>query len=128
MRSCSLKPGALYLSMAVIEPVLTVIIQFVYEHPFSVHALTDALGTISLLAFNVGLIIFIIQGGFFDGMIYSFKRFSRSVRKSRLGDQDTEPPLSQYKIRDGKRTGITWPLIIISAFYFLLSLAVALFL
>ncbi|GAY75892.1 hypothetical protein NBRC111894_1446 [Sporolactobacillus inulinus] len=45
------------------------------------------LSVVSLLSLNLGLIIFIIQGGFFDGMTYSFKRVARAFRKNSLGSR-----------------------------------------
>lgn len=125
MKSFFLNRRFCYFSVIACEPLLTIMSQFLYQHPFSGRTLLDSLGTISLIAFNVGLIIFIVQGGFFDSMVYSFKRFSRSMKKNRLGEQEAEAPLAEYKIRNGRRAPITWPLIFVSAAYFLFTLAIA---
>lgn len=96
------------------------------NHQFSLFSLTDSLGLVSLIFLTAGLIIFVIQGGFFDGIVYSFRRFARSVRKKQLGDVDAEAPMAEYKIRDGSRWPVTWPLLFVSLILFILSLLLSL--
>ncbi|RYM01770.1 DUF3899 domain-containing protein [Sporolactobacillus sp. THM7-7] len=112
----------LYVLTFCIEGLLTLLIQPFYEQPFSLFALIDALATISLIFLTIGLIVFVIQGGFFDRMIESFRRFSRSARYKRLGEIDAEAPIIEYKRGDGRRSPITWPLIFTSLLLFVLSL------
>ncbi|MDN3954203.1 DUF3899 domain-containing protein [Sporolactobacillus laevolacticus] len=114
-----------FLSIGLIELVFTLAIQFLYQKPFKIRSLIDGLSTISLLFLCLGLIIFVLQGGFFDGMIYSFKRFARSIRNRQLGEDEAETPLKEYKHRDGKRSPIIWPLIFDSLFLFIVSLVIS---
>lgn len=111
-----------FVSIGLLELVVTLAIQFFYHEPLSAGSLIDGLSTISLLFFCAGLSIFVYQGGFFDGMIYSFKRFARSVRNKQLGENDAEAPLTEFKHHDGNRSSITWPLIFDSLFLFIVSL------
>ncbi|WP_241654946.1 DUF3899 domain-containing protein [Sporolactobacillus shoreae] len=98
------------------------------NHQLSLFGFADSIGLISLIFMTAGLILFIIQGGFFDGIAYSFRRFARAVRKKQLGDVDAEAPMAEFKIRDGSRWSITWPLLFVSLALFGLSLLLSLFL
>nr|WP_283163295.1 DUF3899 domain-containing protein [Sporolactobacillus mangiferae] len=87
----------------------------------------DSFSTISLLFFSVGLIIFLVQDGAFDSVVYGFKRFARAVRRNQLEDSDEEAPLTELKRHDGKkRAALTWPLIIDSLLLFALAFSVSL--
>lgn len=117
-----------FLSIGLLELVFTFAIQFLYPKPFVIRSLIDGLSTISLLFLCFGLIIFVFQSGFFDGMIYSFKRFARSIRNRQLGENEAEAPLKEYKHRDGERSPIIWPLIIDSFFLFVFTFVLSLLL
>ncbi|MDD9147284.1 DUF3899 domain-containing protein [Sporolactobacillus sp. CQH2019] len=119
------KPLISYFSVLSAELLLALFAQYFSPHAFSLISLLNSLSIVCLLFLSAGLIIFIIQGGFFDGIIYSFKRFSRTVRKNRLGDADAEAPLAEYRKRSGRRSPFTWPLIWVSLSLFCLSLAVS---
>lgn len=114
-----------FFTIGLLELFFTLAIQFLYQKPFIVRSLIDGLSTSSLLFLCLGLIIFVLQGGFFDGMIYSFKRFARSIRNRQLGENEAEAPLKEYKHRDGKRSPIIWPLIFDSLFLFIVSLVIS---
>lgn len=114
-----------YLVIIIAELLLTLLAQFFSARPFSLITMINVLSTVSLVFLTIGLVIFIIQGGFFDSMVYSFKRFSRAVRKNRLGEADAEAPLAEYQRRDGQRSILTWALIFVSLFFFLLSLVLS---
>lgn len=92
---------------------------------FSLLACINTLSIESLIFLMIGLIIFIIQGGFFDAIAYSFHRFARTLRKKQLIDVDAEAPLETLKKRGGPRWAVTWPLIIVSLSFFILSLCLS---
>lgn len=102
--------------------------QLFETHPFSPFAIVEGIGTVGLAFLNLGLIIFIYQGGFFDSIVYSFRRFSRSVRQRRLGENEAEAPMAEYKTRHGERWPLTGPLIGVSLLFFISSLIFACFL
>lgn len=108
------------------ELVLTFLTMLIRDHSLSYFALTDALGLVGLICLVAGLILLIIQGGFFDGIIYSFRRFSRSWRQKQLGESDSEAPMAEYKIRDGSHWPVTWPMLIVSLIIILISLFLSL--
>lgn len=116
-----------FVSIGLLELVFALAIQFFYQEPFSAGSLIDGLSTISLIFFCAGLSIFVYQGGFFDGMIYSFKRFARSLRNKKFGENDAEAPLTEFK-HHGKRFSITWPLIFDSLFLFIVPFVLSLLL
>ncbi|GGL45826.1 DUF3899 domain-containing protein [Sporolactobacillus putidus] len=116
-----------YLVIIIVELLLTLFAQLLSVQPFSLIAIINALSVVSLVFLTIGLVIFVIHGGFFDGIVYSFKRFSRDIRKNRLGEADAEAPLAEYRKRDGQRPPLTWPLIWISFFLFCLSLVLSVF-
>jgi hypothetical protein len=105
-----------------LEIIVALLLLWLLSAPFSLLVFINYLSVVSLLFFNLGLIIVIIQGGFFDGAAYSFKRFIRATRKKALQEEDAEAPLEEYKRRDGKRALITWPLIVDSILLFLCSI------
>jgi len=111
----------LILLILVFEFVLTLFSQLIFSS-LSYLAFINHLSVISLLFFNFGLIVFIVQGGFFDGVVYSFKRFVRATRKKTFQEEDTEAPMAEYRHRNGKRSFIIWPLLLDSLFLFLLSI------
>ncbi|WKB35059.1 DUF3899 domain-containing protein [Terrilactibacillus sp. S3-3] len=93
---------------------------------FSLLAYINILSMESLIFLMIGLILFIIQGGFFDAIVYSFHRFSRTLKKKKqLIDVDDETPLEALKKRDGSRWAVTWPLIILNLLFFILSLGLS---
>lgn len=112
----------LFTFIFLLEITIALLLLWLLHAPLSLLAFINYLSVVSLLFFNFGLIIFIIQGGFFDGAAYSFKRFVRATRKKVLQEEDVEAPLEEYSRRDGKRTPITWPLIVDSIFLFLCSI------
>ncbi|MCO7174506.1 DUF3899 domain-containing protein [Sporolactobacillus kofuensis] len=117
-----------FLYIGLVEVVLVMISQFLYHDPFSMLSLIDAVSMVSLFFFSIGLIMFIYQGGAFDGILYSFKRFARATRNKRLGEHDVEAPLAEFKHRDGKRSFVVWSLIFDSLVLFIFSLIFSFFL
>ncbi|MCO7126671.1 DUF3899 domain-containing protein [Sporolactobacillus shoreicorticis] len=110
-------------AVAFFELILALFAQFFYKDPFSIRSIVDGLSTVSLLFFSAGLLLFVYQGGGFDGVVYSFRRFARSIRNRQIGENDAEAPLAEMKHHDGKkRASITWPLIIDSCLLFIASL------
>lgn len=111
-----------YMVISAAELLVSFVIMFIRSHQLNLFSFTDSIGLASMIFLSTGLIIFIVQGGFFDGIAYSFRRFARTMRKRQLGDVDAEAPMAEYKIRNGYRWLITWPLILVSLLLFLLSL------
>ncbi|MFX3619607.1 MAG: DUF3899 domain-containing protein [Sporolactobacillus sp.] len=119
----SLSNKRLYLIVACSELGVCLIGQFFLSHPFSFLNLANAAGMVGLLSLLLGAVIFIVQGGFFDSIVYSFKRVSRTLRKRKLGAADAEAPLAELRRHDGsERWSITWPFLIIGATLFIISL------
>ncbi|BBN98461.1 DUF3899 domain-containing protein [Sporolactobacillus terrae] len=119
----------LYLFFLFVEILISIVTQGLFARAFSLITLINHLSVVSLLSLNLGLIIFIIQGGFFDGMTYSFKRVARAIRKKQLGQQEAEAeaPLAEMKHRDGsQRWPITWPLILSSLLLFVTTVLISL--
>ncbi|MFT8708962.1 MAG: DUF3899 domain-containing protein [Sporolactobacillus sp.] len=97
------------------QVLLILLLQFILPHPFSLITLSDACFIISLPSLIIGAVIFVVQGGFFDFMSYSFKKVRHSFKR------DAEP-VGEFEVRSGARASITYPLIISGALFFLISL------
>ncbi|MTT30563.1 DUF3899 domain-containing protein [Terrilactibacillus sp. BCM23-1] len=95
---------------------------YVYHH-YTFLYLLNALSMTGLTFLALGLIIFIVQSGFFDATIYSFHRFFKSNRKKQLIDDEDEiddnfaPQLNKKASR-----GFAVPLISVSLIFFIMSL------
>lgn len=110
----------LYIYLSFIEIFLIVAIQLFMRLQYSLLAFANASFIIGLFALIIGLIIFVIQGGFFDFMYYSFKKVRHSFKK----DSDL---VSHFEPRDGSRVAITYPLIFSGIALFILSLILSLY-
>ncbi|MFT8363201.1 MAG: DUF3899 domain-containing protein [Sporolactobacillus sp.] len=97
------------------QALLILLLQFILPYPFSLITLSDACFIISLPSLIIGAVIFVVQGGFFDFMSYSFKKVRHSFKR------DAEP-VGEFEVRSGARASITYPLIISGALFFLISL------
>lgn len=126
MKSKKMNPSPLYGVVLAAELVLTLLTMLLRNHSFSYFALTDALGLVGLLCLTVGLILFIFQSGFLDGIIYSFRRFARSWRQKQLGEADPETPMAEYKTHEGIHWPVTWPILAVSLLAILVSLLLSL--
>ncbi|GEB76561.1 DUF3899 domain-containing protein [Sporolactobacillus inulinus] len=127
MSKIRFKTKNLYLFFLFVEILISIVVQGLSDRSFSLITLINHLSVVSLLSLNLGLIIFIIQGGFFDGMTYSFKRVARAFRKKQLGEQEAEAPLAEMKHREGsQRWPITWPLILSSLVLFVTTVLISL--
>nr|WP_239529260.1 DUF3899 domain-containing protein [Sporolactobacillus spathodeae] len=87
---------------------------------YSLLTFANASFIIGLFALIIGLIIFVIQGGFFDFIYYSFKKVRHSFKK----DSDL---VGRFEPRDGSRAVITYPLIFSGIALFILSLILSLY-
>ncbi|MFD2617109.1 DUF3899 domain-containing protein [Terrilactibacillus laevilacticus] len=97
-------------------------LKYVYHH-YTFLYLLNALSMTGLTFLALGLIIFIVQSGFFDAIVYSFKRFFRANRKKQLIDyEDDGPDNFTPRLQKKGSKGITLPLILISLLLFLISL------
>jgi hypothetical protein len=128
VKSNKIRLSTLYYIVLAGELILTLLSMLIRNRSFSYFALADALGLIGLLSLMIGLILFIIQGGFFDGILYSFRRFARSWRQKQLGEADPETPMAEYKIHDGRHWPVTWPILTVSLIMILISLFLSLYL
>lgn len=128
MKQKKVRPSTLYGVVLATELVLTLLTMLLRNHSFSYFALADALGLVGLLCLTVGLILFIFQSGFLDGIIYSFRRFARSWRQKQLGEADPEAPMAEYQIREGTHWPVTWPILAVSLMAILVSLFLSLYL
>ncbi|WP_010631322.1 DUF3899 domain-containing protein [Sporolactobacillus vineae] len=126
MKSKKLRLSSLYGLVFAAELVLTILTMLIRNRSLSYFALADALGLVGLLCLTAGLILFIFQGGFFDGILYSFRRFARAWRQKQLHEPDPETPLAEYKVRDGRRWPVTWPVLAVSLILVLVSLLLSL--
>jgi hypothetical protein len=128
MKSKKIRLSALYGIIFTAELILTFLTMLIKNHTLSLFSLTDALGLIGLIGLMAGLILFVFQGGFFDGILYSFRRFARSWRQSQLRESDPETPMAEYKVHDGSHWPVTWPLLAVSLILILISLLLSLLL
>ncbi|MFC7393095.1 DUF3899 domain-containing protein [Scopulibacillus cellulosilyticus] len=112
-----------YIIAFFIECLLTVLIMIFYYHKFNLLSFVNALSLTALILLIVGLIVWIVQGGFFDGFIFGFKIFNRASRKrkaAKLGlddyEADDDPRMSQHS-----KWSMSFPLIIMSLIFFVIS-------
>ncbi|WP_085521735.1 DUF3899 domain-containing protein [Tuberibacillus sp. Marseille-P3662] len=74
----------LYLSSFISSVILSVLITFLIYKQINMLTIVNGSFLVGLFYLIVGLVLYIIQGGFFNGITYSFRRFFR--RTSRQGD------------------------------------------
>lgn len=101
--------------------IFSLILSTIRSHSFDYLAWINILFLCSLLVTMVGGILFVIQGGFFNGIYRSFKHFFRSINKVEEVIQDVEGKRDDgipYKLK----IGWTFPLLIAGLILFVFSL------
>jgi hypothetical protein len=101
--------------------IFSLILSTVRSHAFDFVAWVNILFLCSLLLTMVGGTLFVIQGGFFNGIYRSFKHFFRTINKVEKviqdveGKKDDETPYKQ-------EYGLTFPLLVAGLILVVLSL------
>lgn len=85
---------------------------------------SNTLFLISLLLLMVGASLWVLQGGMFDGFIYSFKRFFERTNKAGMYAAEID---RGNEFKGSYRFGITYPLLLSGGFLFLAAYAVSFF-
>lgn len=112
------------ITLAVISSGL--LITFGYKE-LSLLTVINSSSIIAILLIIIGLIFFIIQGGFFRGIVYSFRRY-RKVFSRRRDYEEGQETLSDYSdLPDVVKFPMTFPLIFIGISIFLIDLILSLF-
>ncbi|HEU5139084.1 MAG TPA: DUF3899 domain-containing protein [Bacillales bacterium] len=117
-----MKSYAITFTAAVILSLL--IMAGIYKEVSFLSAINSA-SLASLILIIVGASMLVVQGGFFNGISYSFKRFYRKSLKSTEGFED-EVDDNEEDYRPTQRTfSFTFPALIVGILLFLLTLALS---
>ncbi|MBM7644017.1 small-conductance mechanosensitive channel [Scopulibacillus daqui] len=106
----------------VIELLLTVLFMVIRYHQFNLLSFANALALSSLALLIVGLIVWIIQGGFFDGFILGFKLFKRASRKRRAAKLGLDDEEEDVRIHPHAKWPMSYPFILTGMAFFIVSM------
>lgn len=113
----------LYGITAVIVGLLTLLFMLTMFRDWTLLALVNAVSMASLLLVIVGAILFVVGGGFFYGIAYSFRRFFKKTSKSWQmldeieKDEEFRPTTHSFSM--------TVPFLVVGGVLFLVTLGVS---
>ncbi|WP_226658562.1 DUF3899 domain-containing protein [Pseudalkalibacillus hwajinpoensis] len=108
MKSLIIKSGVL----VILAIVASMILSISSDGGFGLQPVSDILFMIALGMLLIGAALHVIQTGFFDGIVYSFKRYFRSTAKRQMIEEDH----SEIKYKLDYDNPITYPLLIAGGF------------
>lgn len=108
MKSLTLKAGILVF----LAIVASMIISITSDQGLGLQPVSDILFMIALAMLLIGAALHVIQTGFFDGIVYSFKRYFRSTAKRQMIEEDQ----SEIKYKLDYDNPITYPFLIAGGF------------
>ncbi|WP_377889603.1 DUF3899 domain-containing protein [Alkalihalobacillus sp. R86527] len=118
MKSLLIRSGVLI----VLSFIAAIISSILSDSGFSIQSASDILFMIALAMLLIGAALHVIQTGFFDGIVYSFKRFLRNSTKHQMIEED-KSELS-YKLEYDNP--VTYPILIAGAFWTVITIIIAL--
>ncbi|WP_270181631.1 DUF3899 domain-containing protein [Alkalihalobacillus sp. CinArs1] len=113
-----LKRSIVLIVVALLGAVITSILS---DDGFSFQGASDILFMISLAMLLIGAALHVVQTGFFDGIVYSFKRFLRSSTKHQMIEEDK----SELSYRLNYDNPITYPILIAGGFWMIITIIIA---
>ncbi|TKD71899.1 DUF3899 domain-containing protein [Pseudalkalibacillus hwajinpoensis] len=117
MKSLMLKSSLLIILVLV----SSIIISITSDEGFGVQAVTDLLFMIGLAMLLIGAALHVVQTGFFDGIVYSFKRYFKSSTKHQMIEEDK----SELSYQLNYDNPITYPVLISGAFWTILTIIIS---
>lgn len=117
MKSLLIRSGVLI----VLSFVAAIITSILSDSGYSLQAASDILFMIALAMLLIGAALHVVQTGFFDGIVYSFKRFIKSSTKHQMIEED-KSELS-YKLE--YNNPVTYPILIAGGFWMIITILIA---
>ncbi|MBF0708188.1 DUF3899 domain-containing protein [Alkalihalobacillus hwajinpoensis] len=117
MKSLTLKSGILI----VLAVTASMIISFTSDGGLGIQSISDILFMIALAMVLIGAALHVVQTGFFDGIVYSFKRYFRNTAKRQMIEEDT----SEIHYRLDYDNPITYPLLMAGGFCAILTIIIS---
>ena len=117
MKSLTLKSGILI----VLAVTASMIISFTSDGGLGIQSISDILFMIALAMVLIGAALHVVQTGFFDGIVYSFKRYFRNTAKRQMIEEDT----SEIHYRLDYDNPITYPLLMAGGFCVILTIIIS---
>lgn len=105
--------------------ILSVLLMVWMYRQWSLIAFINSASIIALIFLMVGGMLFVVQGGFFSGIAYSFKRFYKKTTKTgEILDEIEGDEEDRYEPKTHSFS-LTYPLILVGAVLFVLTLALS---
>ncbi|MCA0987807.1 DUF3899 domain-containing protein [Guptibacillus algicola] len=117
MKSLLIRSGVLI----VLSFVAAIITSILSDKGYSLQGASDILFMIALAMLLIGAALHVVQTGFFDGIVYSFKRFIKSSTKHQMIEED-KSELS-YKLE--YNNPVTYPILIAGGFWTIITILIA---
>ncbi|MBN8207219.1 DUF3899 domain-containing protein [Bacillus sp. NTK071] len=117
MKSLTLKSSLLI----ILTLVSSIIISITSDEGLGFQSVTDLLFMIGLAMLLIGAALHVVQTGFFDGIVYSFKRYFRSSTKHQMIEEDK----SELSYQLNYDNPITYPLLISGAFWTVITIVIS---
>ncbi|MCA0172309.1 DUF3899 domain-containing protein [Bacillus sp. RAR_GA_16] len=117
MKSLTLKAGILVF----LAIVASMIISITSDQGLGLQPVSDILFMIALGMLLIGAALHVVQTGFFDGIVYSFKRYFRSTAKRQMIEEDH----SEIKYKLDYDNPITYPLLIAGGFCTIVTIIIS---
>ncbi|WP_347550737.1 DUF3899 domain-containing protein [Pseudalkalibacillus hwajinpoensis] len=117
MKSLTVKSGVLI----ILSLVISIIITITSDEALGMRSVSDLLFMISLGMLLMGASLHVVQTGFFDGIVYSFKRYFRSNTKHQMIEEDK----TELGYQLNYNNPITYPLLIAGGFWIIITVIIA---
>ncbi|WP_273834634.1 DUF3899 domain-containing protein [Guptibacillus sedimenti] len=117
MKSLTFKSGILVF-LAVIA---STVISITSDEGFALQPVSDILFMIALGMLLIGAALHVVQTGFFDGIVYSFKRYFRNTAKRQMIEEDH----SEINYQLDYDNPITYPLLLAGAFCTIITIIIS---
>ncbi|MGB8000229.1 MAG: DUF3899 domain-containing protein [Anaerobacillus sp.] len=114
MKSLTIKSGVL----VILALIAAIIISVTSDEGISLQTLADVLFMIALAMLLIGAALHVVQTGFFDGIVYSFKRYFKSSTKHQMIEEDQ----TELRYQLNYDNPITYPLLIAGGFWTLITI------
>jgi hypothetical protein len=105
--------------------ILSVLLMVWMYKQWSLLAFINSASIIALIFLMVGGILFVVEGGFFSGIAYSFKRFYKKTTKTgKILDEIEKGEEDKYEPKTHSFS-LTYPLILVGTVLFVVALALS---
>lgn len=117
MKSLLLKSSLLI----ILALVSSIVILLTSDAGIGIRAVSDLLFMIGLAMLLIGATLHVVQTGFFDGIVYSFKRYFKSSTKHQMIEEDK----SELSYQLNYDNPITYPLLLAGAFWTFVTIIIS---